>query len=74
MTLRKNKIEFGSKQNGYHGADMWERVERGRTHLNKCVQSCTRVSMCMPVCLYVSMDSRQDDWQAVWEGGGGGGQ
>lgn len=27
--------------------------------------------MCMPVCLYVSMDSRQDDWQAVWAGGGG---
>lgn len=55
--------------------DMWERVrvERGSMYLKICVRSCTCVSMCAPVCLYVCicMDSRQDDWRAV---GGGGGQ
>lgn len=43
-------------------------------YMNICVCSCTCVSMCVPVYLSgcICMDSRQDDWQAVGDGGGGG--
>lgn len=44
--------------------------------LNICVCSCTRVSMCEPVYLYVYIceDSRQDDWWAAGGKGGGSSQ